>query len=454
MHINIREGIDIPMLAKARQNLETLFSISTIGVNIEELEGRSPLKLLVKEGDKVAAGDPLLEDKDDSQLKIVAPWSGTIEAVIRGERRALKSIIIKADSVCRYTYFEKVKPGTLSQEKLIEEMSVRGLFAHIHERPYNRRASGQYRPQAIFIKAMETAPYCQGFDKWIEENIAAFDAGLGFLKQLTTGPVHLVHKPDCSPCLAQASERVNGINDHTFDGPHPSANPSVHIHHISPIESNQDLIWTLTANDLIVLGKCLTEGKYSPEKIIAIAGEAVLENRRVLLKLPFGACLADILENRVAVEDSRIISGDPLMGQETKLDGHMSYSHTCVCVLKNDKKRQMLHFMRPGFNKYTATKAYISSHLPKKLFGFTTSLHGEERAFIDGEIYQKVLPMQVPVMHLIKAILADNLNEAEKLGLLEIDSEDMALCTFIDPCKIEMVDIVKRALKKAALESL
>lgn len=450
MHISIKRGLNIPIQACPSEHVEKLAACKTITLCLENLQGPKGLKALVKEGDRIRLGEPIAEDKEFPGRMIVAPASGLIKELMRGQRRVLQAISIEADPQAQALHLAPITPKSIDREKLINAMLLRGLFTHIRQRPFNTLANPTLIPRSIFVKALESAPYVPQPDTHVSLYPQAFQAGLDFLKCLTPGAVHLVHRTDSCEVITKAT----GVEHHTVQGPHPSANASVHIHQIDPIEKLEDTIWTLTAWDVLVIGFTLSKGTYFNERIVAIAGEGVLAPKRRLVQTQVGATLADLLQDATCTGSLRFVSGDPLIGIQKSLIESLSLEHSCVSVLKENESREFLHFFRPGFNKYTASGAYLSGHLSGKLFSFTTSQHGEERAFIDAEVYDRVMPMRIPTLNLVKSVLCEDFERAQELGLLEVDAEDFALATFVCPSKIEMVQIMKEGLSKYAMELL
>ena len=280
-------------------------------------------------------------------------------------------------------------------------------------------------------------------ERQIEGHEADFQMGLTALSKL--GTVHLVYRKG-------SKIEATGVEKHTAEGPHPVANHSLHIQEIDPIHSYDDVVWTLNAHDVVVIGHLLRTGRYFVERIISIAGPGVIPERIGFFRARAGYPIKGLIEGRIKKGHVRLISGDPLNGKKVEAGDYLGFNDYVFTVIPETVKRQFLHFFRLGTKQYTFSKAYLAGHLPNREYRFTTSLHGEHRAFIDGSLYDKVMPLNVSTMLLVKAIMAEDYELADQLGLLEVDCEDFALPTFVCPSKVEMVDIVKHGLKQYAAE--
>lgn len=446
MEIRVKKGCNLPIQGYTEKRLSRLSQPKQAALNLDTFDA-TRFKVLVKVGDKVRIGEPLVMSKNIDGQMFVSPHSGVVKEIRRGLKRRLIAIVITLDET--RSFFEYTPPRKGSREEILDFFMQSGLFAHIRKRPFDLIASPTDSPQAIFVRAAESLPFVPDAEAQVEGHELYFQEGLNTLKKLTDGPLHLVYKRES---LAKAFTHASGVEKHTLVGPHPAATTSLHIHKIRPIKSIHDTIWTLSTIDVITIGKMMLDGKYFTERILALAGTGIQEEKRGWIESHMGYPLSDLLKERLINEPLCLISGDPLTGVAAELDDFLGFYHTSLTALPKNTKRQFLHFWRPGFKKFTATKAYITGHLkpPKEGFAFTTNQHGEERAFIDGSVYDRVMPMRIPTMHLIKAILAEDFELAEQLGLLEVASEDFALPAFICPSKIDMIQIVKEGLRLSA----
>ena len=449
VNISTKKGLNIPISGKASGDIINLDTPPKLALDLSSFEG-TKFRLLVKQGDLVKIGQPIAEDKQTPGRYFVSPAGGTIDEVRRGEKRRLMAVVVTLDSEESYQQWDPMDPKESTKESLVSRFLESGIFAHIRMRPFNLLANPQETPKSIFVKALESAPYVPPSEFQVQGNQKAFQAGLNALNKICPENVNLVYSPDSQePAFTEAQN----VCLHTAKGPHPVSNPSVHIHHINPITSIDDRVWTLNAHDVVCIGTILLTGRCHTQRVISIAGPGILSSKRSFCVVRNGHPIGSLIANRVENGIQRYISGDILTGDQVKIEDYLGFSHFCFTVLPENSSREFLHFFKPGFSKYTATKTYASGHCKTdKEFSFTTNQHGEHRAFVDANIYDKVMPMRVPTMLLIKAVISKDFDTAEELGFLEVDSEDFALSTFICPSKIEIVDIMKEALRSYSQE--
>jgi len=448
--IVVKKGLDVPLKGKAFDFAPFTKNIKQCALNLEPFDDLR-FKLLVKEGQSVSIGEPLVENKSIAGQFFASPASGAIAEFRRGAKRRLIDVVINVDGQKKLYKHDPMQTGA-SKEQILERLMQGGIFPYIRMRPFNKIADPKRLPRDIFVSAVESLPYQPTAEMQVEGFEKEFQHGLDVLNLLTEGSVHLVvHKESACAAFTEAG----GVCKHTVSGPHPCGSSSLHIHKIAPVTSTQDVIWSLSVTGVIAVGKMVGQGLYHIDRVVGVAGEGVQPDKRNFFKARAGLCVADLVSDKLEEQPLRLISGDPLTGQKVSAEDFLGFDHTSCSVLLENQKRQLLHFFRLGRKKYSATRAYLSGHLPAPKEGahFTTNQHGEERAFIDGKVYDKVMPMRIPTMHLIKAILAEDFELAEELGLLEVIPEDFALASFICPSKIEMIDIVKRGLHHYAVET-
>ncbi len=456
-HIKITKGLDIPMKGRPASSLENstpvqLKTPSQIALNLTAFEDIK-FRLLVNVGDYVKIGQPLAEDKSTVGRVFVSPASGVVKEVRRGLKRVLNFIVIDVAEREETVEFTPFNLQNASRESIIERLLAGGVFASIRSRPFNLLADPYKIPRSIFVKALESAPCVPPAEMQVAGFEKEFQVGLEALSRLTEGKVHLVYRQG-TPCKAFTEAR--SVEKHTAEGPHPVANSSLHIQHIDPIYSAEDIVWTLTALDVVSIGFLLLRGHYFTERVISIAGPGVLPDRIGYFKGRQGHSVEALIAGRVPHGLFRFVSGDPLMGKKVEGNDFLGLCDTTFCVIPENVERAFLHFFGLGLNKYSFSHAYLSGHLDntKREYDFTTSTHGEHRAFIDSTLYDKVMPLPVPTMLLVKAIMAEDFELAETLGLLQVDDEDFALPTFVCPSKMEMTEIVKTGLQQYSKEVL
>ena len=457
VHIKISKGLTIPIQGHPEGEIKPLIpsgqayssAPAQYSLNLKKFE-TIKFRLLVKPGDAVKIGQPLAEDKEVPGRMFVSPAAGTIKEIRRGLKRSLHDIVIDA-SQDSFHEFPQINPSSASKEELIQRLLEGGCFTFIHSRPFNLLADPKKLPKSLFIKAIESAPFVPPAEMQVLGLETEFAAGLKALIKIAEAPVHLVYRKGTS---CKAFTDAVGVQHHTAEGPHPIANASLHIQEIDPIRSPEDVIWTLTAYDVAAIGHLLTKGRCLLERVVSIAGPGILYGHTGFFKVRNGTPISHFISGRIQKGNLRFISGDPLMGKKTGPEDFLGFNDTAFTVIPENVEREFLHFMGLGADKYSFSKAYLSGHLDnkKKEYAFTTNQHGEHRPFIDSSLYDKVMPLKVPTMLLVKAVMAEDFDLAETLGLLEVDSEDFALPTFVCPSKMEMTEIIKTGLNQYAKE--
>lgn len=461
VHIKVKKGLDIPIKGKPEGTLKPLIPggevsplhiPSKIALNLSAFEDVK-FRLLVKVGDVVKIGQPLAEDKSTEGRMFVSPASGVVSDIQRGDKRVLLAIVIDVAKQEDFAELPTLDPSHASKDEILSLLKQGGAFANIRARPFNLLADPTKPPKSIFVKAIESAPFMPPAELQVLGHEKEFQEGLNALSKLTNGKVHLVYRQD-TPC--KAFTEAKNVEKHTAEGPHPVANHSLHIQKIDRIQAPDQWIWTLNTHDVISIGYLLTKGRTFTEKVISIAGPGVLPDRVGYFKVRNGCPINDLISGRIQKAPLRFISGDPLTGHKVSTEDFLGYYDFIFSVIPENTKREFLHFFGLGLNKYTFSKAYLTGHFNNqdREYNFTTNQHGEHRAFIDSTLYDKVMPLEVPTMLLVKAVLSEDFELADLYGLLEVDSEDFALPTFVCPSKMEMTQIIKKGLKQYAKEIL
>lgn len=405
-------------------------------------------RLLVSEGDRVKVGTPVFLDKNNESILFTSPVSGRIAGIVRGERRVIREIIIETDGKqSRENIKIPRKPAvSLSREDIITVLLKSGLFPLIRQRPFGKIADPNTAPRDIFISAMNTAPLAPDWNLIVSGSEGCFQKGLDVLSRLTAGKVHLAvdgSHGNLSPGFTGAQ----GVELHYFSGPHPAGNVGVHIHHIAPIRGRSDVVWTASVQAVMSIGRLFLDGSLSPETVVAVTGSAAL-NRKYFRTVP-GARLSSFIDDYYD-ETVRFISGDVLTGNKVEHQGFMSFYDNMVTIIHEPVRYELLGWTAPGSRKMSLSRTflsyYISILLPRVKFEQKASLNGSRRAFIVTGIYEKVLPMDILPIFLIKSILAGDIEEMEGLGIYELVEEDLALCEYIDPSKNDFQEILRRGL--------
>lgn len=459
--IEIKKGLDIPIEGHPEGKVQPLKPSgqvspidrpSHLSLNLSPFEN-TPFKLLVNQGDVVKCGQPLAFDKRCPERKFVSPAGGVIKEIQRGLKRRLLNIVIEVAADENVVQKDPLDLHKKTRSEIASHLAEGGIFAYIRKRPFDLMAKPNEEPRAIFVKAIESAPFTPPPELQVEGNESLFATGLETLKKLTEGNVHLIFQ-EGSKCNAFTEAR--DVKRHTAKGPHPIANPSVHIQKLSPIRSSEDVVWTLDVLDVIRIGSLIAIGRPFIHRVLGIGGPGIIDGQRGYFRVRDGTPVHALITGRIEKETPlRLISGDPLMGEKVEADQFLRFYDTTFTVIPEPTSREFLHFLRPGLHKYTASKTYLSKLFNKgKEIPFTTSLHGEKRPFITAIPYDKVQPLPISTMLLVKSVMAEDFETAEALGLLEIAPEDFALPTFVCPSKIEMVQIIKRGLQIYARDIL
>lgn len=380
-----------------------------------------------------------------------SPAGGIVKEIRRGLKRRLLDIVIEIKGEEDIHQWEPLNAVDASREQITQRLMEGGGFAYIRQRPFDLLANPHKTPRAIFVNAVSSAPFAVPYEMQLKGHEKAFKAGLEALTKLTDGKVHFVCSrfTDFKPFL-----EVSGVEKHTIEGPHPIGNSSVHIHHIDPIRSVDEVVWTANALDVATIGYLIDEGKYLTDRIVSVAGPGVIPERTGYFKARTGFPIEGLIANKIPQGSVRFISGSVLTGSAVDPEDFLHFYDTSLSVIPESMSREFLHFFRLGIDKFTASGTYFSGHVKpgSRLYDFTTNLHGEERAFVIATPYNHVMPLNINTMLLVKAVMSEDYDSAEQLGLLEIAPEDFALPTFVCPCKIEMVDIMKNGLRAYAQE--
>lgn len=442
-NIKLCKGLDIKLVGKAEARLENAPMAKSYAVSPLDYENITP-KLLVKVGDKVEAGSALFFDKNNPRILFTSPVSGVVSAINRGEKRKLLNIAIEPDATQVYKQLTVVDVAKAERSAIVEMLLESGLWTRIVERPYGIIANPDATPKAIFVSAFDSAPLAPDYNFILKEEKAAIEAGMAVLARLTEGKVHLSARKGNEGFMAE----VKGVEYHTFSGKHPVGNVGVQIHHIDRIAKG-DIVWTVNIQDVAMIGRMVTTGKLDMSKTIAVAGSEV--EKPCYKRVIAGAAVESIVGK---VKDGvRIISGDVLTGVATAKDGYLAANANMVTLIPEGDKYEFMGWAMPRFHRFSVSGSYFSWLFPKKSYNLDTNTNGEERPFVVTGLYEKYLPMDVYVSYLLKACLTKDLDKMENLGLYEVLPEDLALCEFVDPSKINMQQVLRDGINLMIKES-
>lgn len=439
--ILIKKGLDIKLKGQAEKVLERATLSNFYTLRPEDFHGLTP-KLTLKVGSTVKAGEPVFYDKNNENIQFVSPVSGEILEINRGEKRRVVSVKIQADKAQIYKEFSTINPDVADAEAIKARLLESGCWAFIKQRPYDVIANPNKTPKSIFISGYATAPLAADLDFTLKGKENELQAALTALAKLTSGQVHVgIGKSSNSPFSG-----LKGITIHKISGPHPSGNVGTLINKIDPVNKGET-VWTINAQDLVIIGELLLTGKFNAERIVALAGSAVEKPRYFITKL--GCEVSTIIYDKGISPNAnvRIISGNVLSGKHIKPDGYLDYYSNVITIIPEGDDYELFGWNKPVFNKISTSRALTFSWLnPKKEYDLDTNTNGEHRAFVMTGNYEEVFPLDIYPMQILKACLYKDLDEMEALGMYEVAPEDFALTEFVCVSKQPHQDIIRKGL--------
>jgi Na+-transporting NADH:ubiquinone oxidoreductase subunit A len=440
----LKKGFNINLKGAAKREIDENVKVNTFAVQPPNFRGVAPIpKVLVAVGDNVKAGDPLFHDKTFADIKYVAPVSGEVIAINRGERRAITEIVILADKKQEYRMLPSFDLSQSSRQELVSFLLDSGVWASFRQRPFDVIAGQNDTPDNIFVTTFDTAPLAPDLDLVVEGKAAAFQKGLEVLNKLTPGKVFLGLDANGKKAPSSIFTDAKGVEKRWFYGKHPAGNVGIQIHHTAPIGS-KSLVWTIGVQDVITLGALFTENRYNAERIIALAGAELNEPKYV--RTSIGANIGDLLKGNLKHDHIRIISGDILTGQAKKAENFLNFYDDQITVVEEGDYFETFGWLIPDKSTPSVSRSFTTALTPNKKFKADTNLHGEKRAFVVTGEYESLLPMDIYPQHLMKAILANDYEKMEGLGLLELIEEDIALCEFACTSKQPLQQILRTGL--------
>lgn len=445
--ITIKKGLDLPIAGAPEQVIYDGPAIKRVATLGEEFVGMRPT-MHVKVEDHVKKGQIIFEDKKNPGVKFTAPAAGTVVEVNRGARRVLQSVVIAVDDSEDQITFSKYTSAELSsldanvvREQLVES----GMWTALRTRPYSKVPAIGSTPSSIFVTAMDTNPLSANAELIIKENAQAFTDGLQVLSRLTEGAVNV-----CKGEGALPQVDTGNIKEHVFTGVHPAGLAGTHIHYIDPIVPGK-VVWSINYQDVIAFGKLFTTGEIYTDRVVALGGPVVQKPR--LLRTRIGAALDELTQGELQDGENRVISGSVLCGTNaTGPHAYLGRYHLQVSALAEGREKELFGWLAPGANKFSVTRAYLS-HLAKgKLFDLTTTTNGSPRAMVPIGNYERVMPLDILPTMLLRDLLSDDTDSAQTLGCLELDEEDLALCTYVCPGKYDYGQALRKCLTTIELE--
>jgi len=436
--IKLKRGFNIKLKGKAACKTEILETPAFVGVKPTDFHGLTP-KLSVKPGDFVKTGDALFFDKYHPEVIFTAPLGGKVHAVNRGERRRILEVVIETDKDCGSAGFMKADPQSLTAEEIKINLLKSGLWPFLKRRPYGIIADPEEKPQALFISTFDTAPLAPDYNYILKDQLQTFQTGVNALSKLTTGDVFIGVNGD------SLFSKTGNAKIKRFSGPHPAGNPGIQIHHIAPLTKGS-VVWTINVQDVLFIGRLFETGNVNLAKTVALTGSET-ESPQYYQTMA-GARISSLTEGRLKKADhnQRIISGNVLTGTRVNPENFLGFFDSQITVIPEGDEYELLGWATPGINKFSASKTYLSKLFPKKSYEMNANMHGGERAFVLSGQYEKVVPMDILPVFLLKAILADDIDKMEQLGLYEVIEEDFALCEYICASKIKVQEILRKGI--------
>jgi len=423
--IKITKGLDLPITGAPEQKVYPATGVTEVAIVGEDYVGMKPT-VLVQEGDKVKKGQKLLEDKKTPGVFFTAPVAGTVKAINRGERRVFQSLVLSVGGDEQVKFSTDMSSESAVRATLIES----GLWTALRTRPFSKTPAVDSKPHALFINAMDTNPLAVDVNLVLSAEMEAFKKGVEALAKLAP-KTFVVSAPTTTLDLAGLQ-----VTHETFSGPHPAGNVGTHIHYLAPVSANR-VAWHLNYQDCIAVGKLFLTGELHSERVIALAGPAARKPR--LVKTLVGASLSQLTSGEFYDgAEHRTVSGSVLGGRTAQgVGAYLGRFHLQVTLLKEGRAREFLGWHRPGLNKFSLKNVFVSKLLPKKRFGFTTTTNGSLRSIVPIGSFEAVMPGDFLPTQLLRFLMSKNTDRSVELGALELDEEDLALCTFVDPCKNE-----------------
>jgi Na+-transporting NADH:ubiquinone oxidoreductase subunit A len=445
--VNIKKGLDLPISGSPEQNITEGNVVSKVAVVGFDYVGMKPT-MSVQVGDKVAKGQLLFEDKKTEGVRFTSPASGTVKEVNRGEKRVFQSIVIEVsgDDKVEFAKYSPSDLANLSREQVVSNLVESGAWTAFRTRPYSKVPALDAIPNSIFVTAIDTNPLAADPEVVIGAESEAFNQGLGIIEKLTEGKVFVCAKSGSALSLTASSR----VEKHEFSGPHPSGNAGTHIHYLDPVSDTKS-VWTISYQDVIAIAKLFVSGELYVDRVVAIAGPLVKKPR--LVKTRLGACVSELVNGEVNGDSFRSISGSVFGGRTARnsVDFLGRYANQ-VSVLEEPKEREFIGWLSPGANKFSVLNIYLSKLNPGKLFNFSTTTNGSDRAMVPVGAYEKVMPLDILPTQLLRSLIVGDTEQAQLLGCLELDEEDLALCTFVCPGKYEYGPILRDNLTRIEKE--
>jgi len=443
MTVKLKKGLDIRLVGDAEKVTVNAPLSDFYAVKPADFHGMTP-KMVVKAGDKVKAGTVIFFDKYNEQIKYASPVSGEITEIVRGEKRRILEVRIKADEQIAYESVNPADPSSMTSDAVKSTLLNSGLWPMIKQRPLDVVANPNNSPKAIFISSFDSAPLAPDYDFVIHGQAEYFQKGIDALAKLTEGKVYLGLNGNVRP--DEVFTNVKGVVTNHFSGKHPVGNVGTQIHHTNPINKNE-FVWVINPQDVMIIGRYFAEGKFDLTKLIALTGSEVKSPK--YYRVINGASVKSVVNGLLNEGENRVISGNVLTGSKVDMDGFIGFYDNQITVIPEGN--QMKFFLTTGwlglgFDKFSSSRLFPTFLMPNKKFRLDTNTNGEERGFVVTGEMDKVFPFDIYPMQLIKASMTNDIDLMENLGIYEVAPEDFALCEYVCTSKIEIQEEIRRGL--------
>ncbi len=438
--IKLKRGLDINLKGKPQTELTELPLAQTYALKPVDYKFVTP-RVQAKVGDRVKAGTVLFYDKYRPDIVFTSPVSGEVIEIRRGERRRILEYIVKADAEIEYENFDVSSPSQMSAEDMVNVLLKSGLWSAVIQRPYGIVADPQSKPKAVHISTFDTAPLAPDYQFIFKDDLEDFQLGIDVLARISGAKIFLNLDGRVKNNIF---DKIKGVEKTYFIGKHPAGNVGVQIHHLTPIVKG-DIVWTVSAQDVVFIGRLFRTGKYDLTRIIALVGSEV-ENPQYY-KVIAGSNIQPIVEKQVKNDNVRYISGNVLTGQKVDRNGFLGRYDNMITVIPEGNYYEFMAWAGPGLKKYSTSRTFFSWLFPKKEWVIDTNMHGGVRPFVLTGRMDSVLPMEIMPEFLLKAIIANDIDKMEALGIYEVVEEDLALCEFVCASKVEIQELISQGLQ-------
>lgn len=446
--IKIKRGINIELIGAAEKVLTKASESTSYALVPDDFIGVTP-KLLVKEGDVVKIGTPVFFDKEHPEVIFSSPASGTVSAIVRGDKRKILSVVITPDGTNSAENFGSAENASGDEVRALLQKA--GYWPMIIRRPFGIIAGACETPRDIFISGLDTAPLGVDTGFILQDELENLNAGIAALKKLTPGNVYLTIASDTT---AGTLTKTSGAVINRIEGPHPAGNVGTQIEAIRPIAKG-DIVWTVDIQHVAMIGRLIKTGNADFSKTVAVAGSCIKKPH--YFRTTSGATLNSIMGGQLDASQSktghiRTINGNPLSGSKVDQNGYVGFYNNLISAIPEGDYFEFAGWMMPRLKKFSVSKSYFSWLTPRKKYNLDTNINGGERAFVSNGIYERVMPMDIYPVYLLKAVMAADIDKMEQLGIYEVIEEDLALCEFICPSKIEWQATLRDGMTKMIKE--